>query len=135
MIAGIIIQLASTCVFAILWVAALYRVRSIYSHGRQGARPFFILVAATTFSTFCIIVRNFYRAVELGQGWHGYLISHEVYFCVLDGMLMALAVGIFNIFHPARLLSQIPKIADNDDGNDVMSHEIKPAETNGSPTV
>lgn len=62
------------------------------------------LVCATTFSAFCIIVRNFYRAIELSQGWRGYLISHEIYFALLDGAMMAMAVGVFNVFFPARHL-------------------------------
>ena len=64
----------------------------------------------TTFSAFCIIVRNFYRAVELSQGWKGYLITHEVYFAVLDGALMAMSVGVFNIFFPARYLTGEPQL-------------------------
>lgn len=62
----------------------------------------------TTFSAFCIIVRNFYRAIELSQGWTGYLITHEVYFAVLDGALMALSVGVFNVFFPAKYLTGEP---------------------------
>ena len=63
-----------------------------------------LLVATTCLSTTCIVVRNFYRSVELSQGWKGYLITHEIYFCLLDGMLMALALLAFNIVHPAWLL-------------------------------
>ena len=63
------------------------------------------LAWATTFSTFCIIVRNLYRAIELSQGRNGYLITHEIYFAVLDGALMARAVGVFNVFFPAMHLS------------------------------
>lgn len=48
-----------------------------------------------------IYVRSIYRTIELLQGWTGFLITHEVYFVVLDGAMMVLAVGIFNLFHPA----------------------------------
>ena len=57
-------------------------------------------------STVCIIVRNFYHAIELCQVWKGYLITHEVYFDVLDGMLMVLAVVVFNFAHPAWCLQE-----------------------------
>ena len=97
MMAGIIIQLVSMCVFGLLWFIFLWRARKMRCPKS--------LVWATTFSAFCIIVRNFYRAIELSQGWKGYLITHEVYFAVLDGALMAMAVGIFNVFFPARHLS------------------------------
>ena len=54
------------------------------------------------------MVRNFYRAVELAQGWDGYLITHEVYFAVLDGALMVMAVVVFNLFFPSRYVSGDP---------------------------
>ncbi len=31
--------------------------------------------------------------------------THEIYFAVLDGALMAMAVGVFNVLFPARHLS------------------------------
>jgi len=85
------------CVFALFWLLFLWRARAMPLSR--------VLILSTTFSAFCIIVRNFYRAVELAQGWKGYLITHEVYFAVLDGALMALAVGIFNIAFPAKYTS------------------------------
>ena len=54
------------------------------------------------------MVRNFYRAIELGQGWAGYLITHEVYFCVLDDGLMALATLTMNFFHPYGYVTGVP---------------------------
>lgn len=101
MMAGIIIQLVSMSIFGMLWLIFLWRARA--------ERLSWTLVLATTFSAFCIIVRNFYRAIELSQGWKGYLITHEVYFAVLDGALMTLAVAVFNIFFPARFLSGEPE--------------------------
>ena len=100
MMAGIIIQLVSMSAFGLLWLIFLWRARAVPISR--------VLLVVTTFSAFCIIVRNFYRAIELSQGWKGYLITHEVYFAVLDGALMALSVGIFNIFFPARYLSGQP---------------------------
>ena len=101
MMAGIIIQLISMSMFALLYLMYLFRARAVgYSK---------TLVAATTFVAFLIMVRNFYRSVELSQGWKGYLITHEVYFTVLDGALMAMAVITFNIFYPAKYVSGIPE--------------------------
>lgn len=101
MMAGIILQLASMCVFAILFLWVVWRARAV---PRESKITF--LLMATSFSTACIIIRNFYRAVELSQGWRGYLITHEVYFDVLDGMLMVLAAVAFNIVNPAWCLDR-----------------------------
>lgn len=49
--------------------------------------------------------------IELSQGWTGYVITHEVYFIVLDGAMMVIAVGIFNIFHPGWLLIPAASVA------------------------
>lgn len=100
MLAGIIIQLVSMTSFAGLWVSFLWRARALPISKT--------LILATTFSASCVIIRNYYRAVELGQGWDGYLIKHEVYFAVLDAALMVMAVVVFNIFFPTRYLSGEP---------------------------
>ena len=100
MMAGIIIQLVSMSVFCFLWLWFVFRARR-ESFSR-------ILAVTTTLVAALILIRNFYRAVELSQGWTGYLITHEVYFNTLDGMLMALAPLIYNIFHPARYVTGIP---------------------------
>ncbi|KAK3174836.1 hypothetical protein OEA41_002082 [Lepraria neglecta] len=94
MLGGIYFQLVSMSIFCVLWLLFLFRARKVpYSR---------IHALTTSFATACIMVRNVYRAVELCQGWTGYLITHEVYFCVLDGGLMALATLIMNFFHPSR---------------------------------
>ena len=111
MMAGIIIQLISMTVFGLLWLIFIWRARAVPISR--------ILLVVTTFSAFCIIVRNFYRAVELSQGWKGYLITHEVYFAVLDGALMAMSVGIFNIFYPAKYLTGVPKM--ENDGQEMLT--------------
>ena len=66
MMAGIIIQLVSMSAFGLLWLIFLWRARAV-SISR-------VMVVVTTFSAFCVIVRNFYRAIELSQGWKGYLV-------------------------------------------------------------
>ncbi|KAI9696902.1 MAG: hypothetical protein M1820_007977 [Bogoriella megaspora] len=116
MLAGIIIQLVSMSVFCALFVWTIFRARAHFSSGSRvvydnttgattndnlsGSR-LTLFIGVTTLSTVCIVVRNIYRCIELAQGWDGYLITHEIYFCLLDGMLMALALLAFNITHPA----------------------------------
>lgn len=104
MVAGIVFQLASITVFVYFFFEFLKRVRS------QGLpRDLKILVLAACFSVVTIYVRSIYRTVELLQGWDGYLITHQIYFVVLDGALMVAAVGVFNIWNPGWLLNSTPK--------------------------
>jgi hypothetical protein len=44
-----------------------------------------------------------YRVVEFGQGFDGYLASHEVFFYVLEALPMLPPFVLFNIWHPRRL--------------------------------
>lgn len=117
MIAGIVIQLVSMCSFVGLWIITLWRARAI-------SKPKTTLLLATSFSAVMILVRNFYRCIELAQGWSGYLITHEIYFCVLDGALMALAVGIFNFFHPVRYFGS-SDATKNEPVSDSSSEEMR----------
>jgi hypothetical protein len=66
-----------------------------------------MLMGAMVLSVVCIYIRSIYRTVELAQGWSGYLITHESYFIGLDGVMMVIAVGNFNVFNPGWLLSSV----------------------------
>jgi hypothetical protein len=99
MVAGIIFQLASVTVFTALFFFFLWRVRKMHL-----SRSLKVMFAATTLALVMIYVRSIYRTIELLQGWTGYLITHEVYFIVLDAVMMILCVGVFNLAHPAWLL-------------------------------
>ncbi|RAH48048.1 RTA1 domain-containing protein [Aspergillus brunneoviolaceus CBS 621.78] len=103
MVAGIVFQLASITVFVLLaadFVRRTLRLRLLQTM-TGSVVP---LLGAMILSVVVIYVRSIYRTIELSQGWSGYLITHEVYFIVLDGVMMVLAVAVFNVFHPGWLL-------------------------------
>jgi hypothetical protein len=54
-----------------------------------------------------------YRVIELQDGWLGRIIRTQVYFNVLDGAMVTLAMCTFNFAHPGSLLK--PVIVDNKD--------------------
>lgn len=62
------------------------------------------LLIGVAFASLMIYVRGIYRAIELAQGWTGYLITHEVYFIWLDGFPMVLCLWVFAALHPGWLL-------------------------------
>ncbi|PYI15052.1 RTA1-domain-containing protein [Aspergillus japonicus CBS 114.51] len=103
MVAGIVFQLVSITVFVLLaadFVRRTLRLRLLQTM-TGSVVP---LLGAMILSVIVIYVRSIYRTIELSQGWSGYLITHEVYFIVLDGVMMVIAVAVFNIFHPGWLL-------------------------------
>lgn len=64
---------------------------------------------AMGFSTTCLFIRAIYRTVELTNGWNGRIISTQLYFNVLDGGMVALAIFTLNIFHPGFLILPIQR--------------------------
>ena len=70
-----------------------------------------------------MIIRGIYRSIELLQGWRGYLITHERYAIALEGCMMIIAVAIFNVFHPGRLIANAKKgMEGNSDADRVASN-------------
>jgi hypothetical protein len=99
MVAGILFQLASILVFVSLFTVVI--MRALRSRGEiLTQRKIQWVIAATVFSVVVIVTRSIYRTIELLQGWSGYLITTERYFIALDGAMMTLAVGVFNIARP-----------------------------------
>lgn len=99
MLAGIVFQLASVIVFSVLFFIVIKRALSSHSDVLK-ARKIQALIAGTTLSVVCVIIRSVYRTIELSEGWDGYLITHESYFIGLDGVMMVIAVGVFNVVQP-----------------------------------
>ena len=101
MLAGIIFQLVTMSTFVLLWFYYIYQARHVGSSK--------ILTLTTSLAAALILIRNYYRAVELGQGWDGYLITHEPYFLVLDSALMAIVPIIWIIFWPSDYVDGIAR--------------------------
>ncbi|PLB53454.1 putative sphingoid long-chain base transporter RSB1 [Aspergillus steynii IBT 23096] len=96
MVVGIIAQLSAAVLFSLLVAFVMYR------GGKElrANRPLFYMTTATVFATMMMIMRNVYRAIELTEGWRGYLITREKYVLALDAMPMVLAMGIYVVFNP-----------------------------------
>jgi len=63
-----------------------------------------IMLFALAFSTTTLFIRSVYRMIELTGGWEGRVIRTEVYFNVLDGGMVVLAIFTLNFAHPGVLL-------------------------------
>lgn len=102
MVAGVIWQLVSTCVFGILCEWVILRARHVI-----WSNPYLIrLFAATLLAVTCMVIRGVYRSMELLQGWRGYLITHERFAIVLDGVMMFFAGAVFSLWNPGVLIRQ-----------------------------
>ena len=103
MIGGIIVQLVSMSVFSFLLGWTCWSARANWLTGpnqHKDAGRMKLILATTLIVDALILARNYYRAVELGEGWDGFLNDHEAYFCIFDAALMVLAIGALAIFPP-----------------------------------
>ncbi|KAJ7162969.1 RTA1 like protein-domain-containing protein [Mycena filopes] len=111
MLAGIVFQSGAIITYSILAADVLRRY-----HKDLPVRPhqtsdrgvmdtnLKTMIGALAFSTLILFVRSIYRTVELADGWNGRVIHTEVYFNVLDGGMVILAIFTINFAHPGRLL-------------------------------
>jgi len=112
MLGGLSWQVFTLTVFMILCADFAYRVmknkdRFTSEHtALRRSMKFKAFIVALGVSTILIYVRCVYRVAELAEGWNGYLISHEVYFLVLEGLMVVLAVLVLNVFHPGLCFSE-----------------------------
>jgi len=123
MLGGIVFQLA--CITAYVILAAEFFLRfhndwPVRSPEKSDESPALlgkrmkIMIAALIFNTTCLFIRAVYRTIELSDGWSGRIISTQVYFNVLDGAMVTLAIYTLNFAHPGFLLAEPPTKAVSD---------------------
>ncbi|KAK0203207.1 RTA1-domain-containing protein [Desarmillaria ectypa] len=108
MLIGVAFQLAVITVYSILGIEFFARYFINAAIRIPGPRVDLTenlkcLIAALVFSTICLFIRAEYRVIELEDGWGGKIITTEVYFNVLDGAMITLAIYIVNLFHPGKI--------------------------------
>ncbi|KAF9033586.1 RTA-like protein [Panaeolus papilionaceus] len=66
-----------------------------------------IMGAGLIFNTTTLFIRAIYRTIELEDGWGGRIITNELYFNVLDGAMIVLAIYTLNFVHPGMFLEKV----------------------------
>ncbi|EJD04117.1 RTA1-domain-containing protein [Fomitiporia mediterranea MF3/22] len=114
MLGGIVFQLIAITIYIILGIEFFYRYLSDKPRRQEAIatrgsfdRRIQLMVIGLSFSTSCLLIRAIYRTIELADGWNGRIIETEVYFNVLDGGMIVLAIYTMNFFHPGFLLAHI----------------------------
>ncbi|RDB16093.1 Uncharacterized protein C17G6.02c [Hypsizygus marmoreus] len=115
-LAGISIQMAMISLYALCAIEFFVRYFK-YAPVRQ--LSFTVGVSSPYDVPF---LRAVYRTIELSDGWDGRIISTQVYFNVLDGAMIVLAMYTLNFAHPAYLLDASRR---RDGGKPVTSIEMK----------
>ncbi|KAJ4488398.1 RTA1-domain-containing protein [Lentinula aciculospora] len=125
MLGGIVFQLAVITVYVICGAECFIRYlrdQPIRDSGtlhegniRRGVLTKYLQVqiGALAFMTTCLWIRSVYRTIELADGWTGRIITTQVYFNVLDGAMVTLAIFTLNFAHPGLLVGQPGKTLPN----------------------
>lgn len=134
-IAGLAIQIAFFGVFII--VICLFHYRIIASPTNQWhsstmlwQRLIWILYAASVL----IMIRSVFRVAEYVMGSDGALLASEVYLYVFDAALMFVVAGMFNFFHPGKIIESEEKsvlTSENDTSVDLYSLTARPSANQG----
>lgn len=102
MLAGLALQAVSFAFFILL---SLHVYRRIRADGISPSRePWGPIVPTLFFSSAMFIVRCIYRTIELGQGSGGYLMTHEIWFYVLDTLPLFIGISVYVPFWPSKYL-------------------------------
>jgi hypothetical protein len=114
-IAGVALQVVVLLAFGIMGADYWFRVRRHMATGNPDPaslalwrapkfRKFGYAVAGAYAS---VLIRCIYRIAEMAGGWGNHIMQDEASFMVLDTALMAVAVYLLTIFHPALYFPQM----------------------------
>ncbi|KAG1870448.1 RTA1 like protein-domain-containing protein [Suillus tomentosus] len=102
LLAGLILQTVSFALFMILVVHAWH---CIVRDGLMFRKePWGQILWILMFSSTAYMIRCIYRVTELGQGNGGYLLTHEIYFYLLDSLPLLIGICTYIIYWPTKYL-------------------------------
>ena len=106
-IAGLLIQLATFCIFIMLAIVFYARMRQAPTMTSETLntswkRHIVLMVMACDL----ILARSIFRLVEYICDSDGPLMEKEIFTILLDSVLMFLCMLLFNLFHPSQALNE-----------------------------
>lgn len=103
-IGGLIVQIVF---FGFFLLTSLIFQKRLGSHAEARAvadqYPWRKHMWALQLSSVLVLIRSVVRVVEYAQGTDGYLLQHEVFIYVFDGLLMFVMMVILVIIHPSEV--------------------------------
>lgn len=101
-IAGLIIQIVFFGLFIVVMGIFQYRISHKpspaamhYRYQPSSARNWQMILVVLMICSVLVFIRSIVRCVEYAQGYDGYIISHEVFLYIFDGLLMFLNMVVF----------------------------------------
>ncbi|KAI6044656.1 RTA1 like protein-domain-containing protein [Pisolithus marmoratus] len=102
MLAGLALQAGSFGFFILLFLHVYSRIRA--DGISPSKEPWGPIVPTLLFSSAMFMVRCIYRTIELAQGSGGYLMTHELWFYLLDTLPLVIGISVYIPFWPSKYL-------------------------------
>lgn len=103
-VAGLVVQAFSFGCFltvAILFDLAMHRVPT--AKARMSHISWYKHLKSLYLASGLIMFRSVFRVIEYIMGNDGYLLRHEYYLYIFDGVLMFAVMVVFNVIHPSEV--------------------------------
>lgn len=102
LLAGLVLQTLSFALFMVLVAHVWHGILRDGFITRQ--EPWGPILWILMFSSTAYMVRCIYRVIELGQGTGGFLLTHEIYFYLLDSLPLLIGICTYIIYWPTKYL-------------------------------
>jgi RTA1 like protein len=107
-IGGLFVQIAFFCFFivaAVTFQRRIYRMPTLRSEAPtlRWRKHLFALYAASSLILVRSLVRSLVRFIEYIQGQNGYIIDHEAFIYIFDGVPMLIVLTILIVVHPSEI--------------------------------
>ncbi|KAG2113873.1 RTA1 like protein-domain-containing protein [Suillus discolor] len=113
LLTGFILQTASFAFFMILVAHAWHCINRDGLLFRE--EPWGKILWILMFSSTAYMIRYIYRVTEFAQGNGGYLITHEIYFYLLDSLPLLIGICAYIIYWPTKYLeASVKPVYDNE---------------------
>ncbi|KAJ6098475.1 protein RTM1 [Penicillium canescens] len=108
-IVGLIIQILFFGLFIITAAIFNYRIgKSPTGRSMTGNVPWRKHLHALYAANALIMIRSVFRVIEYAMGNNGYILRHEAFLYIFDGLLMLMVMVIFNVVHPNEIKAALP---------------------------
>lgn len=107
-VAGLFVQIAFFGFF--IFVAAFFNIamsKVPTPQAQSSSNPWHKHLRALYVASVFIMIRSVFRVVEYIQGNDGYILRHEYYLYIFDGILMLAVMVVFNFVHPSEVKAML----------------------------
>ncbi|KAF4842097.1 Protein RTA1 [Colletotrichum siamense] len=124
-IGGLITQLAALCLFLILTLVSDRLAKNSRSQDDKvgsiaDSAPRYFQV--TYWVAGAMLLRSLVRGIEYLQGDGGFIISHEAFVYVLDGVPMVFVAAVYVFVHPGKLLRDAARVGGTEEHQELANY-------------